>query len=213
MIDVDIAWPLDPSHPPLESFSDTEPSAVELFGVGFCCRCIVSGDERGDDRFRTFDVCRFSAVTFGLDPEPDLDFSIPLRKGTSNSSVDLCVRLKLPDFEKIDVSALLLLLLYTWRETRRFDPGISEKDDLLLAPLAPPPIPAELEPLVPVPVDKSSVIGMDVSVLAGEVDNVGECCGFFFRRKTLYAPSQRLRGGVPHGEGDDIITESELCRA
>ena len=100
-----------------------------------------------------------------------------------------------------------MLLLLPLRETKRLDPGMSEKEDFFFVPF----IPVELEALAPVPVEISSVIGMEATLLDGEDDNVGECCVFFPRRNTLNAPSHRLRGGVPHGDGGAIITESELA--
>jgi hypothetical protein len=105
-------------------------------------------------------------------------------------------------------SALPLLL--PLRETKRLDPGISEKEDFFLVAFISPLIPEELDKLALVPVDKSSAIGMDPPpLLHWEDDNVGEWSGFFPRRNILNAPSHLLRGGVPHGDGA-IITESEL---
>jgi hypothetical protein len=47
------------------------------------------------------------------------------------------------------------------RETKRLDPGISEKEDFFLVAFISPLIPEELDKLALVPVDKSSAIGMD----------------------------------------------------
>ena len=115
----------------------------------------------------------------------------------------------LPPFENMEGIAPPLLL--PLRETNRLDPGISEKEDFFLFAFIPPLMPEELDKLALVPVDRSSTTGMDPPpLLHGEDDNVGDVCsGFFPRRNILNAPSHRLRGGVPHGDGA-IITESEL---
>jgi len=118
----------------------------------------------------------------------------------------------LPPFENTEGIILLLLLLeLPLRETRRLDPGMSLNEDFFLVALVEP-IPEELEALAPVPVDKSSAICIDeLTLLDGEVDKVGDCCTLFPRRNELKAPSHRFRGGVPHGDGVSIITESELA--
>ena len=118
-----------------------------------------------------------------------------------------------------------LLLFIPLRETKRLDPGISEKEDFFLVPFIPIPELAPLAPLAAVPVDSSSAIpvGVDVVILLdGDEDKVGECacvcvcvfvcvfCGFFPLRNKLKAPSHRFRGGVPQGELGGIITSKSV---
>ena len=65
----------------------------------------------------------------------------------------------------MDESPLVLFIMF--RETKRLDPGISEKEDFFLVPFP------ELT-LALVPVDASSATCTDTMLLDGEDDRVGE---------------------------------------